>query len=292
MVELPRVIALGRPSHESSVTPAHGQEDGATPEAPAASRFVPSGTVRRSGRGSVPWSEPAHASLPDPGAATPEQRRSASRAGAALAAGATWESLPPSDIDALVRVRPAVVLATDAPWPVRHQASMMLLVRDRMEILNGTRADITVEVEQEAARAELATLGRRLERVSETVAAWFALQARVAELSGPWRAWLVSYDPQTGVAVMAVTNSAGVAADSVITGHVVTEGPTVRYQFARAVDHIVADARRADANSPFVTVAAISDRVGEDPFHGAMGDRWRGTCDCARCARGRRSAVE
>ncbi|MEU6191960.1 helix-turn-helix domain-containing protein [Nocardia sp. NPDC047038] len=226
------------------------------------------------------WADCTRRALPEPLSHTgfgydvvhePAQSLSAERAAAALVAGATWESLSSAQLDALVRERPRDVLETDAPWPVRHAASMMLLVRDREEIWNGPPADLAAETEPEIARAELAALAVRSLRVTETIAAWRALQARVAVLGDRWRAWLVFYDARTGTVVMAVTNSEGVSGS--IVGHVVAEGPTVRDQFARAIDHLVADAHRASEDESISVLASIGDRVGEDPFGGAMAAR-------------------
>ncbi|MEU7633817.1 hypothetical protein AB0C34_28210 [Nocardia sp. NPDC049220] len=278
LMELPRIAAVPSVMTERPALPSRDREKGKTSDPSATPRPVPSGAVRSSGRGRIPWADRPAWSLPHPRSAHgPSEVRAVQEAATALAAGAPWESLSGSQISALVRGRPQDVLATDAPWPVRHAASMMLLVRAREKVWDGPAANLGIEAEQDAARRELDALGLRSLRVSETIAAWRALQGRVDQLGDPWRAWLVSYDPQTGAAVMAVTNTDDVPSDTVVVGHVVSEGPTLRNQFARVVGHLVDDARRVDANTPFCALASISDRIGADPFHGAVPARHAGT---------------
>ncbi|MEU7768213.1 tyrosine-protein phosphatase [Nocardia sp. NPDC049190] len=144
----PLALGLGPTLTESPRSATQTTPDGRS-QVPATPRSVPSDALRPSRYVRSPWADRATAALPDPRAVRGAEVHSAKKAAAALAAGAAWESLSRGEIDALVRARPADVLATDAPWPVWHAASMMLLVRDRDKLRDRLRYNLALEDEQE-----------------------------------------------------------------------------------------------------------------------------------------------
>ncbi|WP_328394008.1 glycerophosphodiester phosphodiesterase family protein [Nocardia sp. NBC_00416] len=245
-------------------------------------------TTAGSGIGSqdppMPWPDEPDVSLPDPREVTDAEEVQAIRATGALVRGVSWENLSPEAIEALVRFRPETISKTDAPWPVRHMVSMMLLARHRATILNGPEHNVASDDEHEkaAAQAELAELGKQLRRVAETVAALGALDARAAAgeeragLEGKYRGYLGHYDPDpdTGSSVLVLTNDDG-GSSAVDIGHLVSAGATPRHQFGQAVDVLVDSVRQEQARQEtrrgvqdrtLCAAARVSGLVGADPF--------------------------
>ncbi|MEU7633899.1 tyrosine-protein phosphatase [Nocardia sp. NPDC049220] len=145
----PLTVGLGPTLIESPRSATQIMSEGRS-QSPITPRSVQSDALRPSGHMRGPWADRPTAALPDPRPVRGTEVHLAKEAAAALVAGAPWESLSRREIDALVRARPADVLATDAPWPVWHAASMMLLVRDRDKLRDRLRYNLALEDEQEA----------------------------------------------------------------------------------------------------------------------------------------------
>ncbi|MFC9432368.1 hypothetical protein [Nocardia sp. NPDC057030] len=221
-----------------------------------------------------PWPDHPISTLPDPRPATAAEKHRAAEAATLLAAGAPWISLTENQFDALVRARPRQLLATAAPWPVRHAAAMQLLVRERHAVWQGSVHDLAIESQADAARRELTDLGERSRRAAETLAAVRALQTRVATVGNGWHAWLVSFDPRVGAAVFAVANDER-AQRGMLTGHVMAENLPLHLQFRRAVELLVDAARWAgDATTPVGALCLVADSVQNDAFSDLADAAW------------------